>query len=275
MTQFKFPPLPLAEWQATRDTITEYSKVLGKIRRAMTPKQKHWWHVSLRVISLGVTTTAIPVGDKTLELVMDFTAHRLLILTSVGERLEIPLQGQSVAAFCTEVMDGLESLGISVEIDRSQFDEAEGAYDETAVTQFWQAFSQIDMLLKQFKHSFREESSPVQLWPHHFDIAVVWFSGRLVPDQDPDDEESADEHMNFGFSTGDEGISEPYFFATAYPTPDELISQPLPAPAYWQTEGYTGAILPYQALVDANKPNELLLDYLQAAHKAGSQFMRK
>ena len=275
MSEPIFPPIPLASWQSTRDTITVYAQLLGKIRRALTPKQKHWWHISLRVISVGITTTPIPAGHKTFQLIMDFTIHQLIILTSHGERHQIPLQGQSAAAFCTEVLDALADLGIEPEIDRALFaNDTPGTYDETAVSTFWQALSQIDITLKTFKHSFREESSPVQLWPHHFDLAVVWFSGRLVPGQDPANEEYADEQMNFGFSTGDSSIAEPYFYATAYPTPDAFANQPLPEDAYWHTEGFTAAVLPYQALVTANNPHEKLLKFLRAAHQAGSQFMK-
>lgn len=274
MSQSFFPPIPLANWQATRDTLTIYAQLLGKIRRALTPKQKHWWHVSLRVISVGLSTTPIPAGNKTVQLILDFTIHRLFILTSHGERHEIPLQGQSASAFCTEVLDALAELDIEPDVDRDLFaDDTARVYDETAVSTFWQALSQIDVALKTFKHSFRGESSPVQLWPHHFDLAVVWFSGRLVPDQDPANEEYADEQMNFGFSTGDDTIAEPYFYVTAYPTPDTFAQQPLPDDAYWHTKGFTAAILPYQALTSAPNPPAKLLNFLQTAHKAGSQFM--
>ena len=58
-----FPAMPLAEWQPTRDTLQLYSKVLGKIRRALTPPQRHWWHISLRAAPNGLTTTAIPMPD--------------------------------------------------------------------------------------------------------------------------------------------------------------------------------------------------------------------
>ena len=43
---------------------------------------------------------------------------------------------------------------------------------------------------------------------------------RKIPGQDPADEESSDKQMNFGFTFGDEGIPEPYFYITAYPLPD-------------------------------------------------------
>ena len=270
-----FPHLSLADWQPTRDTISGYAQVLGKVRRALAPPQKHWWHISLRVAATGLTTTPIAAGDSTFEMLLNFKRHELLIVTSQDERHAIPLQGQSVAAFGTETLDALAELGINPEVDHSLFaDESAGAYDEAAVARFWQALTQIDAVLKEFKAGFRGESSPVQLWPHHFDLAVLWFSGCLVPGQDPDDPEYADEQMNFGFSTGDTHIADPYFYATAYPRPDSLIDQPLPAGAYWHTEAFTGAVMLYETLVTAARPKEKLLAYLRAAHQAGSSLMR-
>lgn len=275
MSPTTFPPLPLADWRPTRDTITGYARLLGKVRCAFAPPQKHWWHVSLQLTATALTTTPIPAGDSTFEMLLDFRRHELLILISTGERHSIPFQGQSVAAFCTETLDALAELGIEPAVDRSPFsDDTPGSYDETAIACFWQALTQIDATLKEFKAGFRGESSPVQLWPHHFDLALLWFSGRLVPDQDPDDPEYADEQMNFGFSTGDDAIPDPYFYATAYPSPAGLTGQPLPDGAYWHTQGFTGAVMMYDSLVAAARPKERLLDYLRAAHKAGSSLMR-
>jgi len=216
MPNSTFPPLPLADWQSTRDTIAVYAQVIGKVRRALTPHQKHWWHVSLRVAASGLTTTPIPAGDKTFELLLDFTHHRLLVTTSHGERRDFPLTGQSAHDFMNETLAMLGELGINPVIDRSAFeDESAGTYDKTAVTTFWQALSQIDAILKEFRNGFRGESSPVQLWPHHFDLSMSWFSCRLVPGKDPDGAESSKEQRMFGVSTGDDTIADAYFYTTA------------------------------------------------------------
>lgn len=274
MTNLIFPPLLLDEWKETRDTIKTYADVLGKIRRALTPRQKHWWHISLRAATTGLTTTPIPTSDKTFSLLLDFTDHQLVATTNQGDWVELPLEGQSAAEFYDETMTALQQFDINPGVDREQFsDDTPGTYDDIAAFDMWQALSQIDVILKEFKGDFRKESSPVQLWPHHFDMAVVWFSGRLVPGVDPDDEEYADEQMNFGFSTGDTHIPDAYFYATAYPTPDGLTAQPLPADAYWHTEGFTGAIMMYESLVTAENPKEKLLNFLRTTHKAGATLM--
>lgn len=271
-----FQPLPLVEWQETRDTLSDYARFVRRIRQYNTPHQKHFWHVSLRPTTTGLTTTPIRAADGTIyELEFDLTHHVLLIKTSKGDVREVPLYGQSPRAFKEETLAALAELGINPEYNEDEFnDETPGTYDRTAVSTFWDALIEIDTILKEFRYSFNEESSPVQLWPHHFDLAVVWFSGRKVPDQDPNDPEYANEQMNFGFSTGDSGIPEPYFYATAYPVPEGWTESELPDCAYWHTEGWTGAVMPYQRLVESDNGRQLLLDYLHAAHRAGADRMK-
>lgn len=275
MAQSTFPPLPLADWRPTRDTIQTYAQVLGQVRRALAPPQKHWWHISLHTTATGLTTGTIPAGDQVFDMTLDCTAHTLTISTSKGERLQMDLRGQSPKEFCETALAALDAIGVRPDIDQSKFaSETPGTYDKQAVETFWQALTQVDAVLKQFKGELRQETGPVQLWPHHFDLALLWFSGRLVPGEDPADEESADEQMNFGFSTGDEGIPDPYFYATAYPWPDGITEADLPAGASWHTEGWRGGLLMYEVLLAQENPKEYLLSFLRAAHEAGSGRMR-
>lgn len=271
-----FPPLPLDEWRATRDTLAEYARFVRRIRQHNTPHQRHWWHVSLRPTATGLTTTPIRAEDGTIyELAFDLTRHLLMINTGVGEMRGVPLQGQSVKQFKEQTLSALAELGISPAYDHAEFrDDAPGVYDQAAVASFWRALGEIHAILREFRYGFHEETSPVQFWPHHFDLAVVWFSGRKVPDRDPNDPEYASEQMNFGFSTGDDGIPEPYFYATAYPAPEGWMGSDLPQGATWYRDGWSGAVLPYARLVEAAGGRQLLLDFLYAAHRAGAEKMR-
>lgn len=274
MAQILFPAIPLADWQDTRDTLAQYARVLGKIRRVVTPPQKHWWHASLHVTAVGLTTTPLWAKGRMWEAVLNLATHQAQITTSDGQQQTIPLTGQSAAAFAAQLKTARQTLGLPTDFAQEAYPGAAGVYDPTAVTRFWQALTQITAVFTTYKHSFRRESSPVQLWPHHFDLALLWLSGRLVPDQDPGDPEHADEQMNFGFVTGDDTIPEPYFYVTAYPTPETFTAQPLPSPAYWHTSGWTGAVLPYQTLTTAENPQQTLLNFLQTAHQAGASLMR-
>ena len=85
--------------------------------------------------------------------------------------------------------------------------------------------------------------------------------------------ESATEQMTFGFSTGDDNFAEPYFYATAYPEPDGFVGSPLPDPAFWNNQGFSGAVLLYSALRESGSPAELLAKFLRAVHRSGANLM--
>jgi hypothetical protein len=269
-----FPPLALSDWQPTRDTVHGYAQVVGAVRGALSARQKHSGHRSLLAAAAGLTTTPIPLGPLTFELLLDLSAHRLVITNNQGRLWQQRLRGQSQAALFDEMAGGLSALGVSADLDGSQYPNAAGVYDVAAVERFWQALSQIDQVMKRFKGELRGETSPVQLWPHHMDLAMLWFSGRLVPGHENDKPQSADEQMNFGFSTGDEGLPEPYFYITAYPLPADLAAAPLPPGAEWQTQGWQGALLRYSQLVAAPDGEDLLLAYFRAVQAAGMKLMR-
>jgi hypothetical protein len=274
MRELTFPPLPLEGWRATRDTLHGYARVLGSIRRQLAPRQRHWAHVTLRVGVTGLETPPIPARDLSFGLLLDLVDSRLVVRSSRGERAERSLHGQPLAAFHGAVVTGLRELGVEWEGEAGAFaDENPGSWDREAVGRFWRALVRIEGVFQVFKGARRQETSPVQLFPHHFDLALSWLSGRRVPGEDPANEDAADEQMIFGFSTGDESVAEAYFYATAYPEPEGFSGSSLPAGAHWEEEGFSGAVLPYQRLVGAEEGEALLLGFLEGVHRVGAERM--
>ncbi len=271
----KLPMLNLTDWNPTRDTLHQYARIIGKIRGRYMPRSKHWWHITLSVSARAFTTTPFPIAGQSLELTLDFAAHQLVIESSDGWSASLPLAGQSVAGLCRRISVTLATAGIELNPDLlAAFDGEEILpYEIEAINRFRQVINWVDVAFKTFKSGLREETSPVQIFPHHMDISMNWFSGRLVPGVDPADEESADEQMNFGFVTGDDSIPDAYFYVTAYPAPDNWTELALPEGAYWHTEGWTGAVLPYAAVVAAHNPQQLLLDYLGSLQAHGKKLM--
>jgi hypothetical protein len=269
------PSLMLSEWQPTRDVLRQYSRIIGEIRGRYMPKSKHWWHIALSVSARGLTTTPFPVAGQSLELILDLTNHQLAIDSSDGWSNSLPLNGQSEAGLSRGISAALTAAGLEVEPDLlATFDgEVVLPYDVAAVDRFRRVINWVDGAFKAFKGGLREETSPVQVFPHHFDLAMNWFSGRLVPGVDPADEERADEQMNFGFVTGDESIPDAYFYATAYPAPDDWTNLELAEGAYWHTQGWTGAVLPYAAVAAASSPTDLLTEYLSRVQTHGASLM--
>ncbi len=261
-----FPPLLLADWQPTRDAIQSYAQVLGKIRGALTPRQRHWWHISLQVTRDGLSTLPIPLAPtgQSFDMLLDLRQHVLVVQTPATSAWTLPLAAPwSRQTFSQKVLAGLAGLGIEVSIDRSFFSsETPLDYDPAAAERFCTALAQVDAVFRRFKASLPGETSPVQLWPHHFDLALAWFTGRKVPGFDEADEEWAEEQMGFGFSTGDASFPNAYFYVTAYPWPPHLDDAPLKRPARWVRKGWKGALLPYAALTARKRSEAYLLDFL-------------
>ena len=271
----QLPSLMLEEWRSTRDTLHQYARVIGKIRSHYMPKSKHWWHITLSVSARGLTTTPFPIAGRNVELTLNLLTHQLVIDGSDGWHVSLPLVDQNEAGLCQGIVGAFTEAGIEFEQDllASFNNEERLPYNVQEVAHFNQAINWIDGIFKTFKGGLREETSPVQIFPHHMDLAMNWFSGRLVPEVDPADEENADEQMNFGFVTGDGSVEDAYFYATVYPVPDAWIDFELPQGAYWYTEGWTGAILPYAVLQESDDSQVLLLNYLQTVQQHGKNLM--
>ena len=61
MDDVQLPPLPLEEWQATKDTLHLWSQIVGKTRLALMPMRNHWWNATLYPSARGLTTRRMPV----------------------------------------------------------------------------------------------------------------------------------------------------------------------------------------------------------------------
>ena len=101
-----WPALPLSAWQDTRDTLHMWTQIVGKVRLALTPKTNHWWNVALYVTARGLTTSAIPYGDRVFEIEFDFLEHQLIIKTCDPATKIIPLGPRSRGRFLPGVYGG-------------------------------------------------------------------------------------------------------------------------------------------------------------------------
>ena len=87
--------------------------------------------------------------------------------------------------------------------------------DETDVTKIARMYAQAAGILERIH-------TPVRLWPHHFDVAILR------------------NNLGVGFLAGDDAIDEPYWYVYNTPMPDPL--PPLTA-GEWHRGEWTGAVL--------------------------------
>jgi Family of unknown function (DUF5996) len=78
------PPLPLEEWEDSKETLHRYCQIVGKVRMEYSPYRNHWWHVTLYVTTRGLATGPIPYGGTSFDIAFDLLANRLAVTTSEG-----------------------------------------------------------------------------------------------------------------------------------------------------------------------------------------------
>jgi hypothetical protein len=285
----RWPVLPLAAWQDTRDTLQLYTQVVGKIRMANTPLLNHWWNVPLYPTVRGLTTSPMPhPTGPSFEIEFDFLADRLEIATVGGEQRTLALQPRTVADFYASVMGLLDELGVPTAIWPMPVeivgaipfpdDRVHASYDPDAVRRFWRALVEMTRVFEVFRGRFVGKASPVHLFWGGLDLATTRFSGRPAPPHPggapncgPQVMQEAYSHevSSCGYWPGSPG-EEGTFYAYAYPEPPGYRSRPvLPRGAWWDDD-LAEFVLPYELVRAAPDPDALLLEFLQSTYEAAA-----
>jgi uncharacterized protein DUF5996 len=293
MPDTSWPDIPLEAWRDTSETLHLWLQIVGKVRLAQSPWINHSWHVTLYVTPRGLTTSAIPHGDRTFEIELDFMRHRLDIVASDGGSATIALEPQSVADFYGKLMAALDSLGLHVKIharpnevvDAIAFaeDEVHRSYDAEYANRFWRALLQVDRVFKVFRARFIGKCSPVHFFWGGPDLAVTRFSGRTAPTHPggvpnfPDwvaREAYSHEVASCGFWPGSGPIPYPAFYAYAYPEPEGYKEARVePEQAFYSNDLHE-FVLPYDAVRLASSPDDVLLAFLESTYELAARLGR-
>lgn len=285
----RWPSIPVAAWQDTRDTLHLYTQVVGKVRLANEPCVNHWWNIPLYVSARGLTTSLMPhPTGPAFQIDFDFVDHRLDIVTVAGQRRSLDLGPRSVAEFYEATMAMLADLGVGtdmwpmpVEIPGAiafPNDRVHASYDADAVRRFWLALVEMERVFKVFRTRFVGKSSPVHLFWGSLDVALTRFSGRTAPPH-PGGAPNCGPHVMWeayshevsscGYWPGPPG-EEGVFYAYAYPEPPGYRDRPItPEGAGWDV-GLAEFVLPYEDVRTARDPDALLLEFLQSTYEAAA-----
>jgi hypothetical protein len=286
-----WPALRLDEWHDSLATLQRWLQIVGKTRLALAPMQNHWWQVTLYLTARGLSTSPMPAGDQSIDVELDFVAHRLCVRSTNGDVRAIPLRAQSVAGFYRDYRALLDEFGVSPRIwpvpvempDTLPFtaDDAHCAYDPDAVHRCWLILANADRVLKTFSGRFIGKSSPSHFWWGGFDLACTRFSGRRAPlhpggiPNCPDyvtREAYSHECISAGWWPGAVGsaVAEAAFYAYAYPEPAGCPDAPIaPRAARYDTSMHEW-ILPYDAVRASSDPDAMLLEFLESTYAAAA-----
>ena len=279
-----WPPLPLAAWKDTCETLHMWTQIVGKVRLSLCPLMNHWWEVPLYVNAHGLTTSPIPYGKGIFEVQFDFIQHQLTIQTNDGENKILPLIPCSVADFYRNFVAALQSLDIEAKIwpvpveipDPIPFeqDTKHASYDPDYAHRFWRILTSCDTILKQFRSRFTGKASPVHFFWGSFDIALTFFSGRRAPERPGADsitrEAYSHEVISFGFWPGSGDMTNPAFYAYAAPEPAGFANASVrPAGAFYSPQMHEFFLM-YDDVRNASSPQAALLEFLQSTYEAGA-----
>lgn len=250
------PQLIYEDLVPTRDYIRDVALVLSGLQRAFLPKNEHDWQYGLEVVMRGLSTQSFAVADEPLRASIDFVRNMVRVPGARAWSLE----EYAAPEIYRELLLWLERRGQAVTFKAPHF--RGGRFDAQQAADYAQALWWMDERFRNFSAGLPVGgySSPILLYPHHFDLSLVWF-----PHND-------ERQLALGFSSGDDMIHEPYLYLTAYPEPAEFTKLPLPDHAYWQSESFSGAILPYRHLVESNQPERLFENYTRLFNAAGLLF---
>jgi hypothetical protein len=284
-----WPRLAGLDIRATTDSLHLFSQVIGKIRLMTTPWINHSWHVPLYLSARGLTTGLIVAGSRALEMEFDLLADRMVLRTSEGHEVGIPLSGQSVANFYAATIAALETLGFAVKIDPMPCelpecvafpsDHAPRAYDGETARSYWRALLQIQRVFQIFRSRFIGKCSPIHLFWGSFDLAVTRFSGRPAPRHPGGVPHLSDavvreayshEVSSAGFWPGGGAVMSPSFYSYAYPAPPGFSGAAVePREAYFDA-ALGEFLLPYDVVQGNEDPDSTLLRFLQSTYEAAA-----
>ena len=278
-----WPALPLNDWRETYHNLHMWTQIVGKVRLALTPRVNHWWNVPLYVGTRGLTTSPIPYKNGVFEIAFDFLDHELTIDRSDGRRQTLALEPRTVAAFYSEFMAALRSLGIDVSLyakpvevpDPVPFaeDTLYRAYDRDAARRFWQVLVSCERVFTQFRAGFLGKCSPVHFFWGSFDLALTRFSGRRAPERPGADAITREAYSHEVISAGwwpGAGFDGPAFYAYAAPEPEGFAQTKVQPQGAFYHPDLKEFIYPYEKMRVESSPEQALLAFLHSTYDAGA-----
>lgn len=260
----RFPPL--AGWEATRKTLHAYTKVAGAPPRVLADPHPKWWHVSMKVSEQGLLSdvmTDAELGGQEVRTLLNLQSHTLDLLVDgeTNQRFDLTA-GDTATELGARLEAAFADLGVVIELPEDRYaDDNPREYDPEAAGRYLVAVNAVNGVMKALRGELDGERSPVQLWPHHFDLAFEWFGTKTMKYEEDGEEQEYPAQLNFGFAPGDSSYADPYFYSNPWPFERTLTEESLPHGARWFTDGFEGTLLPYQQLAGEEDAAGKLLAY--------------
>lgn len=260
-----FPKFLVADFAQVRKKNHSIAKVIGKFREKLVEpiaKNDNLW---LTIVKQGFCTP--PMADfNELEIGCDIEKMIIEIADEGGKYESFGVIGKTQSAISAEIARVLtEKFGVNSAVSSQDFDDSKAIeIAESDAKDFLAQFVNYSELLKAFHKSIQNGvKTNICLWPHHFDNAFKWFSGRKIDEQD--------EQMGIGVSNGDETYELPYVYMTLWPALRKTNTLEIPDGAVLHDYGWSGLILPYESVLEMKTEEEqasLINNFLEISFKS-------
>ena len=267
--------------QPTLHNLHTVARLLGAVRVLVYERQPNYLDLGMKIVATGISTDLLPGGG---EITLDFTRLALVYQPADGVAQPIHLEGQTqaelletlLATIYTKELSGVFTRGVDETYVEAMFagaarlvnhgtpprehlsDLAPLHFNSADARAYAQALYSIFTGIARFDARLNGSVTPLVVWPEHFDLSFLWFAAD-ADDQHP--------HLNFGFAPYSAGIDEPYLYAYAYPYPADFAPPPLPPGARWNTERWTGVVLPYHEISRQLNPEAFVEDSCAAIYR--------
>ena len=244
-----FPSLNESSFIKTRRRIHSIAELIGKYREVLVEpiaKNDNLW---LTVVENGFCTPPIQEYNE-LEIGCNPAKMIVEIANNKSQYDFFPLTSKTQRSISEELKSLLSKYGANPEIDESTLDNTK-AFDisEKDAEDFSAQLINFHQMLKGFHKKINSGvKTQICLWPHHFDNAFKWFSGKKIDEQD--------EQMGIGVSNGDEMYELPYIYVTFLPALRKTNTLEIPEGAFLHDSDWTGIVLPYEAIIEKKNIDE-------------------
>ena len=256
------PPMP-EDWEDTRSTLHAYAHAASALPRALIPAHDKWWHTSLKPTPEGLVSDPIILPEEgTVTVRMDLHNHAVVLETSDARRRAWPMDaGLTGTELGDELIAAAGELGLSADFDRERFESDDPRpYDPAAASAFYDVLEAVAAVFGQHRATLEGEVSPVQLWPHGFDLSFEWFGTRVEEFEEDGSVVEYPSQLNLGFYPA----GDAYFYSNPWPFDvDTLIEQDLPEDCTWNIDGWQGTKLRYADLAGDDGATDRLLEFAQ------------
>jgi len=275
----------------TRILLHRAAVIASAVGRSLAPRQPNYRHAALYWdASARALTGAEVAGERRLlRAAVRFEPPVLALLESASAGDPGASEGgparpadnadlDSVASWMAAVLSArglpVDRLPVRIPRDLPPLPHGDqGVPDAASAAELGRWFGLADALLTNVAAQ-RGGVRPVACWSDHFDLAVEWRPADSIPraagagpaaDAAPsaDAGVALDAQVTVGFSPGDPGIPEPYFYVTPWPlTASMAPSRRPPAGSRWHREGWLGLVLPATSILAAPDPDGIAVDFL-------------